>query len=1156
MVRDGTLMAAPADDAERRAVVRERERTVVVDAGAGTGKTTLVVDRLVEMIAPEDNAAHAVPLGRLAAVTFTRKAAGELRLRVRERILRALATPGLSTVRRTRLHDAIGTLDHAHIGTIHSFADRLLRMYPVAARLSPTYEIVEDAGPLEAETFELLMTSIDRGTLASELAGTKAEGRAAEATDIVLAAVEGGLRMESRETPYNIQYGLDALVAGLLEHRDVPPRDVEAGAFDRDAFLRSAEEFQVWARQVRGVGRGARWFSRSATLLRDMRDEPDVAKLYKRVVTVVDQAGRDFNKRDDFEGDDDAYSAWKAFNGDAGKTPARASPLRDDLMAPLRAWMARRLVRLAPVVEVLYEKVKARHRVVDTIDLLLRLRDLLAGRKDVRAELQATFDHIFVDEFQDTDPLQAEVMLFLAEDGAHADEAWGAKLRSGSITIVGDPKQSIYRFRRADIATYDRVRRKLAETSPLQATLRVNFRSTTGLIGWLNDRFGRVFPPAREGSRFDAATGEVFHAPLEAAAAATPLHPHDVDVIPLPQPDANADVVRADEAGALARYVRWLVAESGTEVTDPIAGERRALRYGDVAVLAVITTNLPLLCRAFDAQRVPYATSGGTLFLQDALHQQFILGLRALADREDGVAEAALFRPPFFAIDLADLAIARGHQDEQAESAGAKASVERVHAARELVAELRKRRATRSPGATARDLLEKTALGRTVALEANGSQRLRHLRELCAELDVLAVAQGLDYDGATYVMRGWVDAPPGLDPARPIDDAAVRVTTVHQAKGLEFPVVILWDARCLWDTRDFVPAWAVDRETRSWAMKLDPRLQWDEPSAAAFAGREKMYRDAERRRLIYVAATRAREKFVMAVAAGGRGGPHVNTSLAERAGDPATEARIAHFAAYDPDAEFWPPRAKRRPSESAPQTAAEPAALLDDRIARQWSEALGVASRPRFRRAAASSFAKESSARALAGAAQGVEEPDDEEAPTNINKPRPGRFGSVFGETVHRAIGLVLTRRAVPADAVARAARETGLGEHRDEAIEDVNRTIAVLGRENLLGGACRLEYPVAIDEEGADGAGYLLVGSIDWVRVDGDQLDVLDFKTDRAPSNAERVEDTHPAYVAQVRTYADILARCGLSDRRSVRCGLLFTETGRIHWVPAVGRA
>ena len=129
-------------------------------------------------------------------------------------------------------------------------------------------------------------------------------------------------------------------------------------------------------------------------------------------------------------------------------------------------------------------------------------------------------------------------------------------------------------------------------------------------------------------------------------------------------------------------------------------------------------------------------------------------------------------------------------------------------------------------------------------------------------------------------MRKWIDAPPQLDPPKPVDDRAVRVSTVHQAKGLEFPVVVLWDSRCLWDTRDFTPAWAVDRETRSWAMKVDPRLTWDEPAGAAYAEREKMYRDAERRRLIYVAATRAREKLVIAVAPDGRGEKCVNTLLA------------------------------------------------------------------------------------------------------------------------------------------------------------------------------------------------------------------------------------------------------------------------------------
>jgi ATP-dependent helicase/nuclease subunit A len=1136
------LPKAPADDGERRAVVFERVRNVVVDAGAGTGKTTLVVQRLVEMVAPSDDRFEAVPLSRIAAVTFTRKAAGELRLRVREEILRGLADPALSETRRHRLHDAIGALDDAHIGTIHSFADRLLRMHPVEARLSPSYEIVEDAGALHAETFGLLMTSLDRGTLRGELAGTKAADLAQEATDIIHAAVTGGLQTDTRETPHYIKFGLDAFVAGLLEHRDVPPQSAGATTFDRKTFVRYVDEFLVLAGTVHGKARGSRWFARAASTLREVRDEPDVARVYKRVITVVDQGGASFTKGVDFEDDPNGYDAWKAFDGDTRKKRIREVPLRDDLMCPLFGWMARRLARLAPVLEALYEKVKARRRVVDTIDLLLRLRDLLADHLTVRQELQSLFDHIFVDEFQDTDPLQAEAMLFLAEGGARARDAWKTKLASNKLTIVGDPKQSIYRFRRADVATYDRVRRKLAETAPLEATLSVNFRSTPGLVAWFNDRFARVLGERGKGVRFDPATGEVFHAALEAAKDPVPEAAASVEVIPMAPVAEGVDAVRGCEANALARYVRWLVEESATEVSDPLTGERRAIRYGDVAVLAVITTNLPLLCRAFDLRRVPYTTSGGTLFASDGLHRQFLLGLRALADREDGVAQAALLRPPFFAIDLADLARALG-QDAEGD-----ARVVRVREAQTLIAALRRDRATRSPGGTARDLLERSALGRVVALGPNGAQRLRHLRELCVELDTLAAADGLDYDACTYVMRQWVDAPPALDPPRPVDDAAVRISTVHQAKGLEFPVVILWDSRCEWDTRPFTPPWAIDRETRSWAIKIEPRLNWDEPPAVAFAEREKKYRDAERRRLVYVAATRAREKFVVATATGGRSS-YVNTQLAEAA-PPAVEKCVRHWPVFHEDqADAWP----GRPGRTRPQgrnVPVEDATAADERITAAWGLAMAEAERPRFQRIAASSLGK------LAKGQSAAEEPeeDDDLEPPRQTKVREGRFGPVFGDTVHRALALVLERNLSARDAVARAAREKGLDEHLGDAVGDVERTLHSLAGEGLLGATRRLEYPVALDELGEDGRGWMVTGSIDLLLVDGERLHVIDFKTDRAPAEGSRVEETHGAYVAQVNGYARMLMGTGVSATKKVRCGLLFTETGRVWWVPGPG--
>ena len=750
----GPARKALPDQAQREAAIAERGRNVLIDAGAGTGKTTILVDRLVAMIGAADGV-RPVPISRIAAITFTRKAAGELRLRIRERLLAELARAGGGSDREARLREALAGLDTAHVGTIHSFADRLLRLRPVEAELSPSYEVVEDEEALLGETFEVLLQAVESGTLAAELAGTPAAGRAGEATATVLAALGAGLRAGSQEYEWGTRHGLDGLVAGFIRQRDVPPPDAPPAAFDAAAFRGAADAFVQEARSVEGGSPGADWIAGMARLLRRLRDAEDPIAISHDVRRQLKRAPSGPTKSGDFDNDEAAWAAWKAFRDGLG----------DQLRTPLDQWLATRLVRLFPVAVALYERVKARQRRLDQLDLLVKLRDLLVANREVRAEFQGLFDHVFVDEFQDTDPLQAEIVLLLAEREPRAAGWRDVVLAEDRLTLVGDPKQSIYRFRRANVAMYDEVCQIVWRSGPLRVTLSANFRSRSALITWLNDRFGRILGPSPDGHPFDPATGRVFQQPLEAGRE-VPDGPV-VDVLPFEFRDGakhKADEYRELEGRALARYLRHLVEASEVQVTDPLDGRSRRVRYGDIAVLAISTWRLSFLFPSLDAEGIPYASRGGKLFLADPLHRQFLLGLRAVADRNDGVAEAALLRPPFFAVDPADLV----RELATAGGAPSDAGAERMRQARELIRELCRRRVERSPGSTARDLLERTALGRAVALGANGAQRLARLREVCLVLEQMAAADGLDYDAVTARLREWVEAPAQLDLPYPV----------------------------------------------------------------------------------------------------------------------------------------------------------------------------------------------------------------------------------------------------------------------------------------------------------------------------------------------------------------------------------------------------
>ena len=1095
-------MTPLADQADRDRAVHERARNVIVDASAGTGKTKLVIDRMVELLAPTD-ASDPIAIDRIAAITFTRKAAGELRVRARQRILETLAELPPDAPRAAPLVAALAGIDTAHIGTIHGFADRLLRKWPGQARLDPHYELVEDDGSLVDECFQRLMHAVDTRTLRDLLHGSSVADRSDEAIATIVDAQRAGLRQRSHETEHWTYHGLNGLIAGFLLHRDVDVADPTLCPLDRDALRRHGDEYLALVDGLSPTSSGARWLLDTGEVIRAMSAEADPVVIFGELVDRLERGPRGRasdapNLKHDFLRDQRAWDIWKAFDGDKRREPVRSAPLRDDLLAPLRRWMAIRLARLRPVVLHVYEAVKARHQVVDHIDLLLRLRDLLRDDRGIRRSCQGLFDHIFVDEFQDTDPLQGEIVLFLCERGATAATWDAVELAPGMLTVVGDPKQSIYRFRRADIGTYQRVVEIVGRSPHLAVQLTSSHRSAPGLVDWLDDRFDDILGVSERGERFRPDTGDVFHQALTKGreSGADPT----VHAVAMELPDrATAAEYRALEATVTARYVRWLVEVSGTKIVDPLTNRSRAVGYGDIGVLAITTTNLPILFDAFDGVGVPYAARGGKLFLSDPLHRHFLLGLCALADRDDGVALAALLRPPFFAVGLGDLA--RERRDDPAD---------RVATARVIVRELRRRRFARSPGETARALVEDTGLGRAIALGPNGAQRLSGLRELCFQLEVRAFAEHRDFDTAVEHLRAWIDDPQQLDRPHPVGGDTVRAMTIHQAKGLEFPVVVWWDARAAWAERASYEPWTVERDGRGWAMSLD-RVRWEEPVGLEIAERERSMRQAERKRLVYVAATRARDVLVIPQVGEPSdrwiSGKLLGTARLPTVLEQPLHAPVAHAPWFD---------------AAEPPTAAAPAVATsrDRELAATWADAARDAARARMRPRA---FTDATTPRVLWG--------------------KRGRFGSLFGETVHVAIGLALQARASVEDAVREAARRTGLADHVVEAGEDVARALATLG-ELAITSTFELEYPVS----GLAAGGELLSGYVDLLAVVGAGTVLVDFKTDAPPAVGELPSSR---YVDQVTGYATVVQRAFAAP---VRAGLLYTADGVVRWLSSIG--
>ncbi|MEM6456136.1 MAG: UvrD-helicase domain-containing protein, partial [Acidobacteriota bacterium] len=871
-----------ARDAEaRRRIEHDLDVSLVVEAAAGAGKTTLLVGRLIALLA-----AGKATVDGIAAVTFTRKAAGELKLRLRQALDGARSAEA-DAVRRARLEDALAHLETARIGTIHGLCAELLRARPVEAGIDPHFrEIDQDAARAHYDRLfdRWLQARLDdppaglRRALARLAArGGRAGGPGGNHDDPLAQLRHAGWELaEWRDFPAPwTAPAEDASRAAQIERLI---DDVRALA---DLHDRCPDRHDALKQAFAPAALTAAWFAISAraggapdldvaegqllALANDLRGHRFKRGRGRWFVPAVAAAARSGDAaRDDGVTRDDAIAqrdalmeAIQAFRDDADA--ALAAALREDLRATVEA----------------YDASKRRLGDLDFLDLLLCARDLLRDRDDVRRAFQQQIRHVFVDEFQDTDPLQAEILLLLAADDP-AERDWRrVRPAPGKLFLVGDPKQSIYRFRRADLGLYRRVCAQLAAAGVPQLHLHRSFRALEPLQGTINAAF------APEMIADDDVQQPDYAAMLPHRRVPDDVAQPAIVALPAPYPYGYRDVTKTAIEGclpdAVAAWIAWLLHESGWTVADPARGGarvpvrprhvavlfRRFVSWGDDVTRGYV--------RGLEARAVPYVLIGGRGFHQRAEVMTLRAALRAIESPDDALAVYAALRGDLFALGddqlLAySLAYGRPHPlrvpralvDDHA----ARAHFAPVLDALAALARLHRRR-NRVPAATViDDLLAAVRAHAGFVLRPAGRQVLANV-ERVAELARRAErAEGASFGRFVASLEAAADRIGAGGDAPAMDALAdgVRVMTVHSAKGLEFPIVVLADPTAKLAAAR--PGRAIDPEAGRAAVRLMGCAPEDLRRAEAI---EQQRDRAEGVRLAYVAATRARDVLVVPV---------------------------------------------------------------------------------------------------------------------------------------------------------------------------------------------------------------------------------------------------------------------------------------------------
>jgi ATP-dependent helicase/nuclease subunit A len=782
-------------------------------------------------------------------VTFTRKAASELKIRFILQLEEALeeAFNDGDGERADRLRDGIENAGRCFVGTIHSFCARLLRERPVEAGVDPAFtEMDEDDDErLRRFLWEEQMSGLDGS---EELDRILAAGLSPNELFGLFETVAGQPDVDSWPAPAPALPDMTPALGALkkyMAHLDMllPQLPSETGS---DSLIPKMQ-------RVRRMARNAS----------DISDPLTLFTILETFALKVKPVQRNFP-----EGKEQALGEaekWEKFNSEVA-APAAAAFME---------------YRYAVALETVLPAV-ARYRQIRTLqgslnygDLLLKAADLLKDSPEVRRFFQDRYRYLLVDEFQDTDPVQAEVMMYLtAVDDSEKD--WRKCVpRPGSLFVVGDPKQSIYRFRRADIAIYNEVKGIITGPGPAtdhsgeKIELTSNFRSRPEILSWVNEVFEPHFP--------DEETSEApQYVPLspgretpEAAGLA------GIRTVTLPAACTSREKIAQVEPERIARTIRHLV-DSGATINGK-DGSARPCAWGDFLVVTMKKEDLTPFSRAFDRWSIPHQVTGGTALGEAPELRDLYVAVKSAARPHDPVAFVAALRSEMFGFSDAELlairlAGSRFRWNAPVPDGLDEELAERLSDVKERFSLCARWLATLPVVAALERITESLGLPAKAALSTDGDLRagslfkaLEILREAAAQRPTLDHILGTLEDLLT-----GEEAHDGMG-ALPRPVSVVRVMNLHKVKGLEAPVVFLAAPAGQWNTTASLHIERSGSEVHGYAevqgagtaFGRGPTVAHPVEWMESWAPKEEAFLEAELVRLRYVAATRAGSMLVI-----------------------------------------------------------------------------------------------------------------------------------------------------------------------------------------------------------------------------------------------------------------------------------------------------